>query len=65
MVTEGCLMLDVFPLDGRYVNDIPVVLFEGLLLHINRRLQLYAFTNGPYNARSIATLDLENLFGAF
>ncbi|VDI68808.1 Hypothetical predicted protein [Mytilus galloprovincialis] len=36
---------DVFPLEGRYVKDIPVILFEGLLLHIDRRSQLYTFTD--------------------
>ncbi|VDI25545.1 Hypothetical predicted protein [Mytilus galloprovincialis] len=56
---------DVFPPPGRYVKDIPIVLYEGLLIHIDRRSQLYAFTNGAYNARSIGTLDIENLFGAF
>lgn len=47
------------------MKDIPIVLYEGLLIHINRRSQLYAFTNGAYNARSIGTLDIETLFGAF
>ena len=56
---------DIFPPPGRHVKDIPIVLFEGLLLHIDRRSQLYAFTGGSYNARSIGTLDNENLFGAF
>ncbi|CAG2185774.1 unnamed protein product [Mytilus edulis] len=56
---------DVFPLEGRYVKDIPVILFEGLLLHIDRRSQLYTLTGGSYNTRNIGTLDVENLFGAF
>ncbi|CAG2200367.1 unnamed protein product [Mytilus edulis] len=43
---------DVFPLEGRYVKDIPVILFEGLLLHIDRRSQLYTLTGGSYTARS-------------
>ncbi|CAC5422641.1 unnamed protein product [Mytilus coruscus] len=56
---------EIFPPPGRYVKDIPIVLYEGLLIHIDRRSQLYAFTNGAYNARSIGTFDIENLFGAF
>ncbi|CAC5421889.1 unnamed protein product [Mytilus coruscus] len=36
---------DIFPPPGRYVKDIPIVLYEGFLIHIDRRSQLYAFTN--------------------
>ena len=55
-----------FPPYGAYVNDVPIVLYEGLLTGIERRLQLYPFTRaGTYNVRSIGSLDIENFFGSF
>lgn len=33
---------DIFP--GKYVKDIPITHFEGLMIHIDRRAQLYLFT---------------------
>ena len=59
--------LDVghFPPCGSYVKDIPIVLFEGLLTGIERRIQLYPFTkSGAYNVRAIGSLDIENFFGS-
>ncbi|MES9972476.1 MAG: hypothetical protein ABW092_20775 [Candidatus Thiodiazotropha sp.] len=55
-----------FPPSGAFVKDIPVVLYEGLLIGIERRFQLYPFTkSGTYNVRSIGSLDIENFFGSF
>jgi hypothetical protein len=55
-----------FPPSGAYVKDIPIVLYEGLLTGIERRIQLFPFTKtGSYNVRSIGSLDIENFFGGF
>ena len=55
-----------FPPYDSYVNDIPIVLFEGLLTNIERKIQLYTFTkSGSYNVRSVGSLDIENFFGTF
>ena len=57
---------DKFPPSGAYVKDIPIVLYEGLLTGIERRIQLFPFTKtGSYNVRSIGSLDIENFFGGF
>ncbi|XP_053383231.1 uncharacterized protein LOC123562931 [Mercenaria mercenaria] len=57
---------DTFPPYGSYVKDIPVVLYEGLLIGIERKLQLYPFTKaGTYNVRAVGSLDIENFFGSF
>ena len=57
---------DVFPPYGSYVRDIPMVLFEGLLIGIERKLQLYPFVkSGTYNIRSVGSLDIENFFSSF
>ena len=54
----------VFPPPGSFIRDIPIVLYEGLLTGIERRIQLYPFTkSGTYNVRSIGSLDIENFFG--
>ncbi|KAK3085103.1 hypothetical protein FSP39_024263 [Pinctada imbricata] len=55
-----------FPPPGAYIKGIPVVLFEGLLTNIQRKIQLYAFyKSGTYNVRSVGSLDIENFFGTF
>lgn len=55
-----------FPPYGSHVNDIPIILYEGLLTGIERRLQLYPFTKtGTYNVRAVGSLDIENFFGSF
>lgn len=55
-----------FPPYGAYVKDIPVVLFEGLLTTIERKIQLVTFTKrGCYNVRSVGSFDTENFFGTF
>lgn len=55
-----------FPPYGAYVKDIPLVLFEGLLTNIERKLQLFPFTKkGCYNVRAVGSMDIENFFGTF
>lgn len=55
-----------FPPTTAYINNIPQVLFEGLLTNIERKLQLVTFTKrGCYNVRAVSSLDIENFFGSF
>jgi hypothetical protein len=55
-----------FPPYGAYIKDIPIVLYEGLLTNIERKIQLFPFTKqGSYNVRAIGSLDIENFFGTF
>ncbi|CAG2217682.1 unnamed protein product [Mytilus edulis] len=58
--------LNKFPPPGAFIKGIPIVMYEGLLTNIDRRLQLFPFVKtGMYNVRSLGTLEAENLFGAF
>lgn len=42
------------------------LLYEGLLIGTERKLQLYPFTKaGSYNVRTVGSLDIENFFGSF
>ena len=64
------LMKDVdmstFPPYGQYVKGIPYVEFEGLMIGIERRIQMYAvIPAGNYNARTIGSLEAENFFSGF
>ena len=55
-----------FPPPGSHVAGFPVVMFEGILTNIDRRIQLYALTpRNCYNVRAPNTLDIENLFSEF
>ena len=55
-----------FPPPRAFIKGIPVVLFEGLLTNVERKIQLYTFSkSGTYNVRSVGSLDIENFFGTF
>ena len=55
-----------FPPYGSYVHGIPVVMFEGILCNIDRRLQLHVLAEGGiYNVRAPSSLDSENFFSEF
>ena len=55
-----------FPPPGSHVNGIPIVMFEGLMTNIERRIQLFPFVRkGTYNVRALGSLESENFFGAF
>lgn len=55
-----------FPPPGSHVNSIPIVMFEGILTNIDRRIQLFAEAkNGSYNVRSLGSLDSETFFSTF
>jgi len=55
-----------FPPPGAYVKSLPIAQFEGLLMNIDRRIQLYAITqNKTYNHRSVSSLDSETFFSSF
>jgi hypothetical protein len=51
-----------FPTPTLYVQNIPVVTFEGLLIDIDSKLQLYSIC-GPYNIRSVGSLVTETTVG--
>ena len=51
-----------FPPPGRYINKVPTVTFEGILVDIDTKLQMYAIT-GPYNIRSVGSLAAETMVG--
>ncbi|VDI14617.1 Hypothetical predicted protein [Mytilus galloprovincialis] len=55
-----------FPPPGRHVKGIPIVMFEGLMTNIERRIQLFPFIkSGAYNVRALGSLESENFFGQF
>ena len=55
-----------FPPPGSHVKDIPIVMFEGLLTGIDRRLQMFPFLkNERYNVRAVSSLNAENFFSGF
>ena len=55
----------VFPPQSSYIRGIPIITYEALLAHLERKIQMYAFTPGGYNARAIGTLEVEQFFGTF
>ena len=52
----------VFPPIGRYIKGIPVVTYEGILMDIDTKLQMFAIV-GPYNIRSVGSLAAETTVG--
>ena len=54
---------DYFPAPGAYIKSIPILTF-GAMLHLNSTcIQLYDISEKKtYNARTISTLDCENMF---
>jgi hypothetical protein len=62
----GSTKLAEFPPPGLHVAGMPIVMFEGILSNIDRRIQLYSLIPGnSYNVRAPNTLDAENLFSEF
>ena len=58
--------LGTFPPPGSHVNTIPIVMFEGILTNIDRKIQLHsAVKSEGYNVRSVSSLDSETFFGSF
>lgn len=51
-----------FPPPSRYINKIPVVSFEGILIDIDTKIQLHSLT-GPYNIKSVGSLAAETTVG--
>jgi hypothetical protein len=51
-----------FPPYGRYIKGIPTVTFEGLLIDIDTKLQLYKLTD-TFNIRSVGSLAAETTVG--
>ena len=55
-----------FPPPGNHICGMPVVMFEGFMTNIDRRIQLHALVKGgSYNVWCPNTLDSENFFGEF
>lgn len=55
-----------FPPYGSHVRSIPMVMFQGFLTNIERRIQLFPYVkSGRYNVRALGSLEAENLFGQF
>lgn len=51
-----------FPPHGMYIGGIPVVTFEGMMLDIDTKLQLYGITDN-YNIRAVGSLAAETTVG--
>ena len=51
-----------FPPAGRYINGIPTVTYEGLLIDIDTKLQMYNITD-TFNIRSVGSLAAETTVG--
>ena len=51
-----------YPPVGRYIKGIPIVTYEGLLMDIDTKLQMYSIV-GPYNIRSVGSLAAETTVG--
>ena len=55
----------MFPPQSSYIRGIPVITYEALLIHLERKIQMYAFTPKGYNVRAVGTLEVEQFFGTF
>lgn len=53
-----------FPIKGRYIKGIPLVSYEGILIDIETKIQMYAMTES-YNMRTIGGLAAETMVGIF
>lgn len=51
-----------FPPHGRYLNGTPAVTFEGMLIHIDTKIQMHNLTSS-FNIRSIGSLAAETTVG--
>lgn len=52
-----------FPPATQYVKGIPICTYESLLIHIERKLQIYQFLQGKqYNPRALGTQEVEQFF---
>jgi len=52
-----------FPPTTQYVKGIPIVTYEALLTHIDRKLQIYNLVpRRSYNVRSLGTQEVEQFF---
>jgi hypothetical protein len=50
-----------FPPPGRHIMGVPVTLWEGYMVSIERMFMLWGLVSS-YNVRSLGTLDVENFF---
>lgn len=54
-----------FPPKTQYIGGIPVVTFEALLVHLERKLQIYEHLPGNgYNTRALGTQEVEQFFSS-
>jgi hypothetical protein len=55
-----------FPPPTRYVRGIPIVTFEALVSHNERKLQLFNYVPGnAYNVRATGSQEVEQFFSTF
>lgn len=55
-----------FPPYGSHIRGIPLVMFQGFLTNIDRRMQIVPYIkSGTYNVRALGSLEVENFFGQF
>lgn len=55
-----------FPPHTRYVKGIPIVTYEALITHLERKIQLFAYVpDSKYNVRATGTQEVEQFFSAF
>lgn len=52
------VVFSVFPPVGRYIKGVPIIIYEGILLDIDSKLQMFAIV-GSYNIRSVGSLAAE------
>lgn len=51
-----------FPPDFRYIKGVPIITFEGMVMGIDTKLQMYSIA-GPYNVRTVGSLSAETCVG--
>lgn len=56
----------LFPPATRYVRGVPIVSYEALILHTERKIQLYDHVPGnSYNVRATGSQEVEQFFSTF
>ncbi|MEW8548750.1 MAG: YqaJ viral recombinase family protein [Candidatus Thiodiazotropha sp.] len=55
-----------FPPPTRYVKGIPITTYEALVVHLERKIQLFSFVpESMYNVRATGTQEVEQFFSSF
>jgi hypothetical protein len=57
---------NIFPPPTRYMKGIPILTYEALLTHMERKIQIYLYCpDQTYNTRAISSQQVENFFSTF